>query len=61
MTDIKEKKTRTPRNFDSILLGATALTIKEKVDLKNAIMTQITNEVTAAEENAKQARAAAGL
>ena len=36
MTDIK--KTRTPRNYDSILAGAKSLTLKERADLVNALV-----------------------
>jgi exoribonuclease R len=48
MTEVKtEKKPRVPRNFDTILAGAKSLTLKERVDLRNALTVTIDEEVKA--------------
>lgn len=51
----ENKKTRTPKSFDSILAGAQRLTLKERVDLRNAIDAGIKLEVKQKEEAAKEA------
>lgn len=55
------KKTRTPRNFESILSGAIKLTIKEMADLKTAIETEIKARVAKLEQDAKAAREDASI
>jgi hypothetical protein len=50
-------KTRTPRNYESILNGALALPLKERADLRNALNESIDKEKAdlkaAADEAAK--------
>lgn len=55
MTDTTEKKTRTPRSYDSIKAGALSLTLQERVDLKAALTTSITDEVQALKTQAELA------
>lgn len=59
MTD-KVKATRTPRNYDSILKGAQSLTLKERVDLVNAITAQNKQEAAKLAEAAKDAASMVG-
>lgn len=54
MTD-KIKKTRTPKNAESILKGASKLPLREKVDLIKALQEQVHIEV----DQLKQEAAAA--
>ena len=53
MTD--KKKTRTPRNFDSILNGAKSLPLKERVDLVNALQAQNKSEAATLQAAAQEA------
>lgn len=48
-------KKRTPRNYDSILNGALALELHERVELKKRIAQSITDEVDAAKKRAEEA------
>lgn len=54
------KKTRTPRNYDSILSGALSLTLAERVSLKKAITESITKEVADLDAAAEEAKKIAG-
>ena len=57
MTDTltKVKKTRTPRNNESIFKGALSLPLKDKVDLVSELQAAITMEVDGLKAAAKQA------
>ena len=55
--DQKERKTRTPRNYDSILKGAMSLKLNEKVALVKALKESINAEVDNAAKIAEQAKA----
>lgn len=50
-----EKKTRTPRNYESIEKGALALDLGERVDLKNRLVESISDELKWLEEQLKKA------
>lgn len=54
MTD-KPKKTRTPKNAESITKGALALPLQERVDLVHKLKDSIQAEVETINEAAKQA------
>lgn len=56
MADKKEKKVRTPRNLESIIAGALALTLQEKVELVKKLKADIAAEVDGREALAKQAK-----
>lgn len=43
--ELKEKKTRTPRNYENILKGAMSLTLAEKVSLVKELKADIQAEV----------------
>jgi len=49
------KKTRTPKNAESITKGALALPLKERVDLRHVLDDSITEEVQTIKEAAAQA------
>jgi len=57
MTDTltKVKKTRTPRNNESVVKGALALPLQERVDLKKQLEDSITAEVETIKAAAAQA------
>lgn len=57
----KQTRTRTPRNADTITAGALSLSLKERVDLKNALVASIEKEVTQLKEAAKLAEETAKL
>jgi hypothetical protein len=59
-TEQTEKKTRTPRNFDSILSGAQKLTLKERVDLVSALTAQNKAEAAAKLAEAQEAEKLVG-
>lgn len=54
-TELKEKKTRTPRNYENILKGALTLTLADKVNLVKELKTSIQQEVDTAAFVAKEA------
>lgn len=58
MTD-KIKKTRTPKNAESITKGALSLSLAEKVELVKTLKLSISKEVDAINEAAKEASAIA--
>jgi len=58
MTEIK--KTRTPKNAESITKGALALPLQERVDLRHALDDSITEEVQTIKAAAAQAEKIAG-
>lgn len=49
------KKTKTPRNYDSILKGALALDLPERVNLKNELIKSIKKEVDDLQQQAAEA------
>lgn len=51
----KEKKTRTPRNYENILKGAMSLSLAEKVNLVKELKVVIQSEVDAASKAAADA------
>jgi hypothetical protein len=51
-----DKKTKTPRNANSILAGALSLTLAERVKIKNELQLSIENELTDKENELKEAR-----
>lgn len=53
----KEKKTRTPRNYENILKGAMSLTLAEKVNLVKELKVAIQAEVDTASKAAADAAA----
>lgn len=55
--EIKEKKTRTPRNYENILKGALTLTLAEKVNLVKELKVAIQSEVDTASKAAADAAA----
>jgi len=55
----KVKKTRTPKNYDSIAKGAVSLSLGERVRLVKLLQDSITDEVETLNEVAKQATALA--
>lgn len=61
MTDTKTKSTRTPRSYDAIQSGALSLTLKERVDLKNALQASIEKEVAELKAKSEEANKLAGL
>lgn len=54
-TENTEKRTRTPRTFDSIKAGALSLTLREKVNLCKDLKTSIDDEVKKLQEQANAA------
>lgn len=50
-----EKKTRTPRTFESITAGALSLLLAERAELCKRLKESIQQEVEKAQEQAKQA------
>lgn len=54
-TETLEKKTRTPRNADSILHGTLKLELHERVDLVRELKKSIEEEVKSHQEIAKKA------
>lgn len=59
-TPKEEKKTRTPRSYESIKAGAVALTLQERVDLRDALNDSIKEEVQALKTQAELATKIAG-
>lgn len=55
MTD-KPKKTRTPKNAESILQGALKLILQERVAIVKTLKESIQNELKSIEESAAQAK-----
>jgi len=55
----KIKKTRTPRNNESIFKGALSLPLKERVELKWQLEKSITSEVETMKAAAKEAESIA--
>lgn len=56
MTDTKTPRaTRTPRTFDSVLQGALARPLKERVELRDALIKSIITEVELKAAEAKEA------
>ena len=55
MKEEATKKVRTPRNVDSILVGAIKLPLAEKVELLKQLQKSITDEVTKLQDAAKAA------
>lgn len=51
-----EKKTRTPRNVDSILTRALALPLSDRVKLRNALSSSIEAELKSKEEELRAAK-----
>lgn len=51
-----EKKTRTPRNAESILSGALKLPLAERVNLVQELKKSIANEVAEAEKLAEESK-----
>lgn len=49
------KRGKTPRQFESILKGALALDLHERVELKKRLAQSITDEVDAAKKRAEEA------
>lgn len=49
------KKTKTPRQYDSILKGALALDLPERVNLKNELIKSIKKEVDDLQQQAAEA------
>lgn len=56
-----EKKTRTPRNSETITKGALALTLAERVALVSKLKDSIADEVRAARVAAEEAEKIAGV
>lgn len=54
-TVTKERKTRTPKNIESITKGALALSLKDRVELVQNLKESIRAEVETINEAAKQA------
>lgn len=54
-TVTKERKTRTPKNIESITKGALALSLKDRVELVHKLKDSIQAEVETINEAAKQA------
>lgn len=54
-TETNPAKTRVPRNFDSILKGALSLSLKERVDLVNAVTSANQEEVKVLKQQADEA------
>lgn len=59
MTDTKPRAPRTPRNYDTILKGALALSLEERVKLRNALTNSISEEVSKLKIAAERAEKAA--
>jgi len=55
MSDTPQKKTRTPKDPNSILVGALKLTLQQKVELVKKLKDSIAAEVKSRDESAKQA------
>lgn len=55
-----EKKSRTPRNYESIEKGALELELKERVELKKRLSESIDTEVKEMEEKLKAAKEIVG-
>jgi len=51
-----EKKTKTPRNAESILAGALALNLADRVKIKNSLEVSIQSELEAKEAELKEAK-----
>ena len=56
-----DKKTRTPRNSETITKGALALTLAEQVELRNTLNKSIETQVQAAKDAAAEAVKIAGV
>ena len=60
MTDTKEKKTRTPKNIDSIRKGALNLPLNERVLLRDNLTSSIEDEVAIKRQEYEDAEKIAG-
>jgi len=50
MTDVKEKKQRTPRTYESIKAGALGLPLDERIELAKALKESVNIELKEREE-----------
>lgn len=55
MLEVIEKKTRTPRNLESITKGALALELADRVELKKSLEKSIDAEVAYLQQKAEEA------
>lgn len=51
-----EKKTRTPRNYDSIITGAMKLTLQERAALCGKLKESVKSELAARDQQAAEAK-----
>ncbi len=55
MTEVKEKKTRTPKNANSIMQGAIKMSLADKVKLRDHLNDWIESEVELKKQEFEQA------